>query len=350
VSNKQYDYAIFFGRFQPYHNGHHRIVTEAFNVADELIIVIGSHNRPRTIKNPFTSDERKAMISAALTEEQLSRTHFIAQEDYYYSDTKWLESIQKRVQTIQWHKWRPGAIKTTLIGHKKDSSSYYLDMFPQWDFTDVENKLKLNATDLRVEYFKSGFWNTAWYDKVPKETYLYLTQLNRGTVHFDDLMTEYQFIQKYKEAWAAAPYAPTFVTCDATVIQSGHVLLVRRKAAPGKGLWALPGGFLNPGERILDGIIRELGEETKINAPDKVLRGSIVTTRVFDHPERSLRGRTITHNALIHLPNGPLPKVKGSDDAEKAKWVPLGALDSSEFFEDHYDMIQIMKDLIVDRR
>jgi bifunctional NMN adenylyltransferase/nudix hydrolase len=39
------------------------------------------------------------------------------------------------------------------------------------------------------------------------------------------------------------------------------------------------------------------------------------------------------------LPDGELPKVKGSDDAEKARWVPIAEVKSEECFEDHYDMV-----------
>jgi bifunctional NMN adenylyltransferase/nudix hydrolase len=39
------------------------------------------------------------------------------------------------------------------------------------------------------------------------------------------------------------------------------------------------------------------------------------------------------------LPDGELPKVKGSDDAEKAKFIPLNDIDRSKCFEDHYEII-----------
>ena len=57
----------------------------------------------------------------------------------------------------------------------------------------------------------------------------------------------------YKARWRTAPYAPIFCTVDALVQTGGHVLLVRRGGYPGKGLWALPGGFLEPRERLLQG-------------------------------------------------------------------------------------------------
>jgi bifunctional NMN adenylyltransferase/nudix hydrolase len=100
-----------------------------------------------------------------------------------------------------------------------------------------------------------------------------------------------------------------FVTADAVVVQSGHILLVERGRAPGKGLLALPGGFVNPEERIRDAAIRELREETSISdgkgqIPPAMLASFIedARTRVFDAPNRSLRGRIITHAFLFRLP------------------------------------------------
>ena len=88
--------------------------------------------------------------------------------------------------------------------------------------------------------------------------------------------------------------------------------------------------------------LRELREETGIKVPEKVLRGSIRGNHVFAAPDRSQRGRTITHAIHIALEDGEwnLPKVKGSDDAARAKWIPISRLNSEEIFEDHYDIIQ----------
>jgi bifunctional NMN adenylyltransferase/nudix hydrolase len=118
--------------------------------------------------------------------------------------------------------------------------------------------------------------------------------------------------------------------------------MIKRKSEPGKGLWALPGGFLdaNKDKSMVSCAIRELKEETGIKVPVPVLLGSIKSNKVFDAINRSARGRTITHAYYIQLPDGELPKVKGQDDAEKASWIPIARLDSSEVFEDHYEIIQ----------
>jgi bifunctional NMN adenylyltransferase/nudix hydrolase len=87
-------------------------------------------------------------------------------------------------------------------------------------------------------------------------------------------------------------------------------------------------------------MLRELREETMIKVPAPVLKGSIVRSKVFDAIDRSPRGRIITHAFHIVLPDGELPRVKGSDDAEKARWVPIAEVKSEDCFEDHYEILQ----------
>jgi bifunctional NMN adenylyltransferase/nudix hydrolase len=160
---------------------------------------------------------------------------------------------------------------------------------------------------------------------------------------FSELCSEVDFLKKYKKQWEVAPYPVVFVTTDAVVEQAGHVLLITRKAFPGKGLYALPGGFLdaNKDKSLLDGCLRELKEETKIELPSRVLRGSIKDTKAFDAIGRSNRGRTITHAFYFKLENNTvLPKVKASDDAESAQWVDISELTPENMYEDHYSIIK----------
>ena len=87
--------------------------------------------------------------------------------------------------------------------------------------------------------------------------------------------------------------------------------------------------------------MRELKEETGIKLPIPELKKAIVDERVFDHPGRSLRGRTITHAYCFNLGRGDLPQVKGMDDADKAWWMPLDSVygQKAMFFEDHFHII-----------
>jgi bifunctional NMN adenylyltransferase/nudix hydrolase len=176
---------------------------------------------------------------------------------------------------------------------------------------------------------------------VPESTFDFLTTF-KTTEEYAQIIRERKFIAEHNKQYAGLRYPPIFSTADAVVICSGHVLMIKRRAEPGRGLWALPGGYVNANtdKSVEDAAIRELREETQIKVPAPVLRGSIVRSKVFDAIDRSPRGRIITHAFYIQLPDGELPKVKGSDDAEKARWVPIAEVKSEECFEDHYEILQ----------
>lgn len=337
----KYDALVFIGRFQPFHNGHKAIVDAALERAKEVIIVVGSSFSSRNIRNPFTFDERRQMIKAVFPQDNVK---VVPVSDYPYDDNKWVHAVQNVVRGAM--RWSADPIRVGLIGHEKDGSSYYLKIFKPlgWGNVSVNNVDGVNATDIRNMLFGNSVSPKDIAANMPTEAYKVMEQilLANGKIGqwYDVVCQEYQMIKKYKEAWKAAPFPPTFMTVDAVVVQSGHILLVKRGDMPGKGLWALPGGFLNQGETMLDGAIRELKEETKIKVAVPVLKGSIKAFNTFDAPNRSQRGRTITQAFYIDLGFAEeLPKVKGSDDAEKAFWVPFHKVKQELMFEDHFHII-----------
>ena len=333
---KKYDTLVLIGRFQPLHNAHLEIIKRCTALTNQLVVIAGSAKQPRTYKNPFTFDERARMIKAATS--GLSMNIYVEPNiDTIYNDQAWAVRVQGIVS-----KYRCiGNGPVGIIGHKKDESSFYLDMFPQWNFENVEQIEPLGATDIRDLYFKWDFNSNFIKNVVPESTYDFLMEFRR-TDEFAQIIREREFVATYKKQYASLPYPPIFSTADSVVIQSGHVLMIRRRAEPGKGLWALPGGYVNANtdRSVEDAAIRELREETGIKVPAPVLRGNIKRGRVFDAIDRSPRGRIITHAFHIELPDGELPKVKGSDDADKARWVPIAEVKSEECFEDHYEIIQ----------
>ena len=326
-----YDLAVFIGRFQPFHDGHKEVIQEAYKQAKIVCVVIGSMNSPRTDRNPFTFEE-----CAKIIQNEFPQIAIVGVEDSAYNNTKWVEDVQHAVgEFATYH----NAKTICLAGHEKDHSSYYLKLFPQWSkngIISVKTPSSLSATSIRERYFLKGEIPK---NLIPLSTFNFLVKF-KGMYAYSQIREESLFIRDYKKQFESYPYPPKFVTVDACVVQSGHVLLVQRRARPGKDLWALPGGHLNNDEWIEDGIFRELEEETKIKVPEKVLRGNVKNIKVFDDPNRSSRGRTITHAALIHLPpDKDLPKIKGSDDAAVARWWPLADIRREMMFEDHYDLI-----------
>jgi bifunctional NMN adenylyltransferase/nudix hydrolase len=337
-----YDFLVFIGRFQPFHKGHLHVVNQGLDKAKQLIVLCGSAHLPRTLRNPFTFEEREQMMRQAINPADQNRVIFAPLMDIPYRDELWVRNVQATVNGLvtAHHPMPHQPAKIGLIGHSKDHTSYYLSLFPQWGNVNVDNKNGLNATNIRLKYFHHEMNTTELHQELPENV---LNQLDDFASHDDyqAIVQEQVFINKYRQAWEAAPYAPTFVTVDAVVVQSGHVLLVERKAHPGKGQLALPGGFINQNERLVDACLRELREETRLKVPAPVLKGHIKENRVFDDPNRSTRGRTITHAFYIELEaDKKLPKVRGGDDAKHAMWVPLADLDPRNMFEDHYFIIQ----------
>lgn len=342
--SKKYKRAILIGRYEPLHNGHRANAVQAFDIAEKVLFLVGSANQPRTPKNPFTFTERKNVITDTLTEFD-GRFSVYPLKDFKYSNNKWISEVQRIVREDS--PLIPDE-EIAIIGYDKDDSSWYNHAFPEWDFVSLEGYVEyghrpIDATKVRELVFEGNmdFIKSV----VPSATFNFINGWVK-TEHYTNMVEEYLFYKDYHKKWESAPFVPIFQTTDAVVVQGGHVLLIQRGHAPGKGLWALPGGFLNPRESIRDCVIRELVEETKIKVPEIVLRKSITYHKVFDHPDRDLRGRTITQAYLIELTggDGKLPKVKGSDDAKKAKWFKLSKLDEMEdqIYADHRHIIETL--------
>ena len=341
-----YDYLVFIGRFEPFHNGHAAVARLALSKARKIVFLVGSADTPRTTKNPFTVAERAVMIQSALSD-AAERLIVRPLRDRLYNESRWIAGVQRAVAEAIAADGGDAQARVGLIGQDKDASSYYLREFPQWDLVDVQHTATLSATELRRYLYEANQLDSHGglmliRANVPAPVFDMLEAFRKNSPAFKQLVAEHQFIDTYRAAWADAPYPPTFVTTDAVVVHSGHVLLVRRRAEPGKGLWALPGGFVGQDESLLDACLRELREETRLKLPLPVLKGSIRNQHVFDHPERSQRGRTITHAFHFDFPSGELPDVRGGDDADKARWIPVSvALEMGpQLYEDHLHILE----------
>ena len=340
--------AVLIGRFQPFHNGHLAMLQAALQLASQVIVVLGSAYQARTPKNPFTWQERMAMISASVSADQALRIHYLPMRDYY-DETRWVAAVHTGVHNMV---QEITSVEThiVLLGHFKDDSSRYLACFPDWQLHDLPRLGPCDATSIRTEY-----WNLASVPvrqvtqqlaaQVPEPVQQWLAdwmQVPSTAPDYETMRQEWQALNTYHQAWASTPYPPVFVTVDALVLCAGHVLLVQRAHAPGKNQWALPGGFLEPNDTLWQSCVRELHEETALTLAEPMLQAALQGVEVFDHPARSQRGRTITHVHVMHLPNVDLPQVQGGDDARAACWVALPSLADMEarMFEDHFHVLR----------
>jgi len=346
MNTKQYDLVVYIGRFQPFHNGHKATLEYASTLADDVLVLIGSANGPRTTRNPWTYEERSQAIAKSCP-----MLWFDGLNDYSYNDNKWIQQVGEKVEKIRQNVWASHRfatsgrkkVKVAVIGHDKDHTSNYLQYFPQWEYVEMaafpSEDETIDSTRIRQLMFSN---QVSFTDGVIPDT-----QVRDFTksAEFKGLQREWNANEAYKDSWKAAPYPINHTTVDAVVEQSGHILLIQRGIMPGLGLWAMPGGHFETTEKIVDGIIRALREETKLKVPEKVLRGSLTHRDVFADVERSLRGRTFTHTGLFQLDNAAtLPKVKGNDDAMDAQWFSLAEFELMQgvMFEDHFSIIKNM--------
>ena len=99
-------------------------------------------------------------------------------------------------------------------------------------------------------------------------------------------------------------------------IRGEEVLLIQRGTAPRKGEWSIPGGRIEAGETEAQAALRELGEETSVNA--ELLTKITALDADFEGYHYRL------HDYLARWTSGT---PKAGDDADKARFVPLAQID-----------------------
>src|SRR2546423_15700915 len=112
-------------------------------------------------------------------------------------------------------------------------------------------------------------------------------------------------------------YQRPSVTVDVVIVTreaAPKVLLIRRRADPFAGAWALPGGFVDPGETLAAAAERELREETGVGGVD------LEQLAAFGDPGRDPRGWTVSVAYLARVEAGAA--AAAADDAAEVGWHP----------------------------
>lgn len=342
-----YDYVVVIGRFQLPHWGHFDLLEEALKQGRKVIICIGSSFTHRTLRNPFTYEERKLMIEHNHTEKlenKMDRILFAPIEDSLYLENWWVEHVQRQVRTTILRDapiGEAGSATIAIAGHSKDETSYYLKSFPQWNHIEVTPKQVYNSTDAREIYYKYGSKSNVYTTSLTRFTSAgIIDTLNFAIAKdvFDTLNKRRAWVEKYKEQWGEGPHW----TGDAVILKSGHILLVTRGQEPDTGMWALPGGFRQGEESPYETAERECLEETGLDLSywDEDVYGFPII-KTYQDPHRDDRGKIYTQATLFRLPDdGTLPEVKGADDAAHAEWVPISQLTQMNMFADHYHIVR----------
>lgn len=337
---KAIDVAVYIGRFQVFHNAQLALLRRALAAAPECVVVLGSAFQARSPRNPFTWQERAEMIRLALPEADRARLKFLPVRDYY-DQARWVTAVKNGVAELH-----PGQPSVVLVGHLKDATSGYLRDFPGWTLDDAGSQGDIHASGLRDAYFGAAkdasidAALSALVDQAPSSTLQFLGAWSYLPA-YAQIAQEWESLRREKALWAGSPYPPVFVTVDAIIQCGKQVLLIERGRSPGKGLMAVPGGFIEQRETVWQSALRELAEETGLRLLDSDIQAAFKVAHVFDHPDRSQRGRVITHAHWFDLGPRRPPEVRAGDDASAVRWVPIADLAPMEdkFHDDHFHML-----------
>jgi len=132
---------------------------------------------------------------------------------------------------------------------------------------------------------------------------------------------------EYVALWGEGPHD----AADACVVSAdGWVLLILRA----DGTWAMPGGFVEPGERTLDAALRELREETGLSLSAELCSGGVYRAERDRDPRAWIR----TWVYLFEVGDRESVELRPADDARDAGWFPLEDL-PTKMWADHGETI-----------
>ncbi|MDO4263669.1 MAG: adenylyltransferase/cytidyltransferase family protein [Deinococcus sp.] len=258
-------HALYIGRFQPPHHAHLVSALAALGHAPRLTLGLGSANLARSIKNPWTPQEREQLWRLALVEAGAdpSRVRFCPLPDRFDADA-WAADVRGLFDPSE---------RVTLVGYEKDDSSAYLHWFPDWErlvLPQLEGGL--SATELRRAYFLDGPQSPLLPQHLPAATLPRLREWAQ-TPDYARLRAEWRAVdaarnlaEQREQLW---------------LWQDGPDLWLRRRPGPiGAGLWELPGAALSGGAEgrgtLYSGGGRTLTGETlswvQLGAPPPELR------------------------------------------------------------------------------
>ena len=119
---------------------------------------------------------------------------------------------------------------------------------------------------------------------------------------------------------------PCSATAAFIVNDNDEMLVVRRAKEPAKGTLDLPGGFVDMGETVEEGMIREIKEETGLDITN--IQYLFSSPNVYVYSGMGVHTLDMDYLARVH---GSVPAIKAADDAAEALWIPIAQVNPAEF-------------------
>jgi nicotinamide-nucleotide adenylyltransferase len=148
--------ALFIGRFQPFHNGHLKIIEKKSKQFDKIIIGIGSSQYSNEIENPFSNKEREEMIINSLEEKKITNYQIVFIPDIH-DPPNWVNHILKIIDNFD-----------VIISNNKLT----IELFTEKGFkilkTPPYNKNKFSGERIRKKMICGEAWENLVPDPVTK--------------------------------------------------------------------------------------------------------------------------------------------------------------------------------------
>lgn len=302
---------LFLGRFQPLKKDDIALLETARAQFDHVLVLVAGAGRPARVRAPLSWTAIAGGFERSCTPGNWSVLPLL---DTLYDDATWVSHVRLCLEKTYFDiGWSDASV--TIIGQSDANARATLSLFPDWD--SALTRERSSGLD--------AFYN-AGCPGLPEDTRATL-QAARANLQDEQARLE--------KAGEVLGYPVVLNTADAVITQSNHLLVVERE----DGLLSIPGSHIGPLETAREAALRVAKTKTGLDMPKGALSGRLDYSRVFDHPERSERGRVRTEAFVFTLPaSGRMENIKPG----KGFWLPYHACSPDAFFEDHYDICQAL--------
>ena len=332
----RYKYSFFIGRFQPFHIGHLQNIKQALEISDTLIIMIGSSYRYLSINNPFSFEQRKQMIQDDLKSMLFCKNRIIIEplQDWLYNEYLWKNEVQAII-----YKYANLSDNVAMIGHQKDSSSYYLKYFPCFDYVDVDNYRSYSATSFRKKFFLNSIIDKNYIiSKSSQHGTHKLIKDFMKTRHFDYLSSQYI---KFYCSNECSTFSRNDILLNIMLISGKYIALRKNYDYPGLV-------FDLPGIIIKHIPFNQVNKKVKLLLSTNILNEINIEKDViferFSHAEYCYKNYCCNYLGLIIVDCDFFKKhnINNTFNFKHIRWIKLDKLlkkMSACLLDDHYQII-----------
>jgi len=154
--------ALYIRRFQPFHNGHLKILQKLIKKYDEIIIGIGSSQYSNTLENPFTSEERKLMIIKSLEEININNYRIVEIPDIH-NYPKWVSHVVSIITDFD-----------VVISNNPLTKCLFSKRGYIVKETQLYNRNECSGEEIRKKIINNGNWK----DALPKAVYKIIVSID----------------------------------------------------------------------------------------------------------------------------------------------------------------------------